>query len=327
MKKFLLVIALACTTTLPYLQAQEAAQAPERIEQQDKKRKHHRPKLSPEHRAELKAHFQNTMLPVLTEKHAAFDAQLSASDLQYLNSKRAVADQIREQKKAIHQERKALREEEKSREEIQAIIQPKMDGIRQQHEALAEEMQPFIERNQELINTTMEEMKPYRQQWKAERKAIHEKYRPEDAPRPEDRKKEGKDCDKDKGDKEEKRAKRKERRVMKFLLWNGENPEEEMESMEESSFGAFDVETSMDVFPNPAKDQTTVNFELNDAAQDVNVMVSDINGRVVRQVNLGKLNAGKHNTTIPVNDLTAGQYIYTLDIDGQQQTKTVIVQH
>ena len=55
--------------------------------------------MSKEHRAELKEHFTNNMLPILTEKRNAFEAQLSSENLQFLNGKRAEAAQIRAQKK------------------------------------------------------------------------------------------------------------------------------------------------------------------------------------------------------------------------------------
>ena len=288
-------------------------------------KKHHK-KKTPEHRAELKAHFETNMLPVLTEKQNAFDAQLSSSDLQFLNGKRAEAAQIRAQKKEICEERKALKEADMSKEEIRAAIQPKRENIRQQNEALAASMQSFIDSNQELIQSTMEELKPYRKQWKEERRAIHEKYVSVDDQRPEGDKKE---CNKGegKGKNEGDRAKRKERKVVKFLLWNGESPEdEEAMQMDDNGFGFFDSSMDVEVYPNPATDNTTVKFELANTAKQVNISISDVNGRVVRQVSLGTLNAGSHSTQIPVNDLAAGRYLYTLDIDGNQQTKSIIVQ-
>ncbi len=77
--------------------------------------------------------------------------------------------------------------------------------------------------------------------------------------------------------------------------------------------------------PNPADAATIITFELPETA-DINVYVTDITGRIVKEVVNGTFNAGTHNATINTADLQAGVYFYTLAVGNSQITKKMIVQ-
>lgn len=77
-------------------------------------------------------------------------------------------------------------------------------------------------------------------------------------------------------------------------------------------------------YPNPSSDFTTINFELNNAAQ-VNLFVSDLSGKQIMSANLGQRNSGKNNYILNTENLSSGIYMYTLDVDGVQITRRLVV--
>lgn len=65
------------------------------------------------------------------------------------------------------------------------------------------------------------------------------------------------------------------------------------------------------VFPNPMQRNATVAVELK-SAQEVSVKVTDLQGRVVKNLHQGFLTAGIHNLNLDANDLQAGMYFVVL---------------
>jgi hypothetical protein len=63
--------------------------------------------------------------------------------------------------------------------------------------------------------------------------------------------------------------------------------------------------------PNPAIDQTRIDFELL-SAQQVQITVTDITGRIVMDQNLGNLSPGQHQHLMDVRSLSAGNHFYTI---------------
>jgi len=69
--------------------------------------------------------------------------------------------------------------------------------------------------------------------------------------------------------------------------------------------------TSLNVYPNPASSQ--INFSFNFAANtDADLRITDISGRVVKSITLGKQNAGNKTFNIDVADLNNGMYFMEL---------------
>ena len=64
--------------------------------------------------------------------------------------------------------------------------------------------------------------------------------------------------------------------------------------------------------PNPAINNTEVKFELANT-QDVTINLFDITGKIVKEYNLGELNAGNHSITFDTAALPAGTYFYSLN--------------
>lgn len=79
-----------------------------------------------------------------------------------------------------------------------------------------------------------------------------------------------------------------------------------------------------DVMPNPATTNANLVFELQNPAS-VDVMIVDLSGKVVFSVDKGEMAAGRHQINIPVNEMAAGTYLYSIGANGARLSKKMIV--
>jgi len=77
-------------------------------------------------------------------------------------------------------------------------------------------------------------------------------------------------------------------------------------------------------YPNPATESTTINVDLKTPA-DVKLSLTDLSGKTVFNANLGEFNVGKNTYTLNTSNLAAGVYSYTIDADGVQVTRRMII--
>lgn len=77
------------------------------------------------------------------------------------------------------------------------------------------------------------------------------------------------------------------------------------------------------VHPNPASNQIYLQF-FNHESLDMNLVVYDVTGRELMQVDLGKRAAGLQNKTIDISDLEAGTYFVVLKTEKGSYRKTVV---
>jgi hypothetical protein len=82
--------------------------------------------------------------------------------------------------------------------------------------------------------------------------------------------------------------------------------------------------TSIDLFPNPAKDMATLQFNLATAG-NVQVTVVDVVGRTVSTVINGNMNAGAQKLQINTADLAAGVYTVKITTDNGVSTERLSV--
>jgi hypothetical protein len=79
----------------------------------------------------------------------------------------------------------------------------------------------------------------------------------------------------------------------------------------------------MSIYPNPANNEATVSFALNnDATASVNV--TDLAGKVVYTSALGSVN-GAQKVTVNTESLTNGVYMVNVIVDGTVSTQKLIV--
>ena len=335
------------------------------------KKKHH--KSNPELKKEMQSYVEKNVVPVLQTAQDKFDAELSAEDLAFVQTKRAGIAKKRAEKKANHEahraERKARKEKVKNMtdEEREAFRKEKKQerklkkggDHRAEHKAMKTEMKEFMERNKALIESTMTSLKPNYKTWTSEQKAIFEKHRPADAPKMKEGKRKGRvglfglemrggkhhkmrghgkgkhRGDKMKGEKREKTEKQKGKKggrlAVQFILWDGTAPTppaERREDIDQKQTATSNVNILLGQnYPNPATGITRIEVEIPAGVNQLDLTVTDINGKVVKRLNLTSLNAGTESIELDVNDLPNGQYFYTVETDGFKASKKMMVNH
>jgi hypothetical protein len=85
-----------------------------------------------------------------------------------------------------------------------------------------------------------------------------------------------------------------------------------------------EAQFGVNVFPNPAADETTVSFELPNAA-DVTVTVTDLSGKTVYTNVMANTAAGKHNVDINTAELAGGVYTVNFNANNTIVTKKLVV--
>lgn len=84
-------------------------------------------------------------------------------------------------------------------------------------------------------------------------------------------------------------------------------------------------DNNLSLFPNPTNGDVFVAFNSNEG-ETADISVMDINGRIVKQEKLGKLNSGEANYTLDTRDLSSGMYIISVNSDmGTKRVAKLIV--
>jgi len=263
--------------------------------------------------------------------------------------RKAMKDKV---KNMTDEEREAFRKEKKKNRKA------KKDGkFKEESKATRVAMKDFMERNKALVESTMTSLKPNYKTWTSEQKAIFEKYKPADAPAMKEGKRKGKiglfglemhrgkhhkkgrhgkdQGDKMKGEQGEKAEDRKSKKggklAIQFILWDGTAPTPPAERRENIG-RKQDATKNVNIllgqnFPNPATGITRIEMEIPAEVNQLNLTVTDINGKVVKRLNMTNVNAGKESIELDVNDLPNGQYFYTVEADGFKASKKMMVNH
>ena len=78
------------------------------------------------------------------------------------------------------------------------------------------------------------------------------------------------------------------------------------------------------IYPNPAISNYTVSFEL-EKKSDVSLIIYNMNGSTVKTLYQGKLPKSRNEFVFNRNALPNGQYFIRLNVDGQQETKKLLL--
>lgn len=81
----------------------------------------------------------------------------------------------------------------------------------------------------------------------------------------------------------------------------------------------------LSAFPNPVVDQTTISYNLEENMSNVKLIVYDMTGKEVHNVNYGNQTKGSYNVTIDASEFTSGNYFYSLIANGNRLTKRLVV--
>lgn len=311
------------------------------------------PKPNPELKKEMRSYVEQEVVPVLQKTQAAFDRQLSAQDLAFLQAKRAEVAQAKEAMKTKHDEVRKLREQGMSKEEIHEQMKAQKPEMRAKKQAFAESMKPFLEQNASLITRTMASLDPSYENWIADQKSILTKYEVELPAKaeqegrhglfglpmgPHHRKhgpgKKGQGVKAEAGAKESKERvlTKEQHQAMRFLLWDGEMPpaKEPRMGTRKQGPGAKGNQRvqggTLQAAPNPVSGSTKLSFSLEAPASEATLAITTKEGALVRTLDLGAMAAGNNEYLLNVEDLSPGVYFYTLEAGTFRATKRLIVQ-
>lgn len=79
------------------------------------------------------------------------------------------------------------------------------------------------------------------------------------------------------------------------------------------------IEKSFEMYPNPAIDQTRIRYTLEDDS-DVQISISDMDGRAINVLSSGQQSAGQHDLTIELNREIFSSGLYTVNISAEKSS-------
>ena len=95
--------------------------------------------------------------------------------------------------------------------------------------------------------------------------------------------------------------------------------------IDDGGIGQADIYLSNAV-PNPAQNQSTINFRLAKSEPDVSLVVTDQRGSIVTKLIDGKeFSSGEHNLILNTQELTNGVYYFTLSTPTSSQTRKIVI--
>ena len=84
------------------------------------------------------------------------------------------------------------------------------------------------------------------------------------------------------------------------------------------------MENSIAIYPNPTSDLTTIKYSLQKSAQ-VTFELIDITGKTIISSLEGNKTEGSHLIELNTNELKAGVYFYSINVNGNKLTKKMTI--
>jgi len=267
-------------------------------------------------REALQEYHQENILPVLKQQREKLEAQISQEDKALIDELRAEQSAMREKMQAAKgdpEKMRALRDEMKA------------------HREEMEQMRGLVEKYEADIERLFTGIIDQRQQWREDLRQIHEQYRPERGERARRHRMEGPPPQ---------RQGREGKPGMRRGMHRGMGPGAgAMAPIGKGMFLLLDPDATdplpfrggqlmpqidTEIFPNPARQANTVNYQL-ETAGEVRIELRDNEGRLVKVLLDEYRAAGEHNLEVDLSGLAAGVYYYTISSPDGQVTKKVVV--
>jgi hypothetical protein len=83
--------------------------------------------------------------------------------------------------------------------------------------------------------------------------------------------------------------------------------------------------SNIQIFPNPASDLVTVEFDLVDD-KNISVEMKDVLGRLIKTGERSYLQAGHHQISMPLGDVAKGIYFISVNSHAQVLTKKLVIE-
>lgn len=111
------------------------------------------------------------------------------------------------------------------------------------------------------------------------------------------------------------------------LMWNWDVMIIPIMDIDEVGIGYIDLKGGRfnGHFPNPAREQFTIDLDLDENKDNIRITVQSMSGRTLKTMNTGSLGIGKHFLSVDVAGLPAGSYVYTVNEGTSAFTARVII--
>lgn len=255
---------------------------------------------------EIKAYVQKNILPVAKQQRLQLDPAISTEDQAKIDELRALIAEHRSERKARRQECKG-KEGKEGRENCRRGEGENRRG--EHHRAMREHKEiakKLAEKYDAQITPLIAPLQEQAPAWEEDVKAIVQKYVEAD----------------EMGERFFEKKFRKMTRLLAkpgFLVFDPN-----ADWMDEEVNNDVVTERYMKVFPNPASNQTNLEYEVKEAG-NVKVDLYNQNGDWIRTVFEGHQMAGTHNLSVDLRDLETMTYVYTVsDKSGQTSTRFVV---
>jgi len=283
-----------------------------------------------EMKAVIKEYNKSNIMPVLKKQRAKLENDLSQTDKNTISELRSSFKSRKQAMIAAKNSRKG-----KSKEDISDEDKAKFKKFKEAQKADMKKAKALAEKYQDNITVLKDEINPQTMKWKADMKAIFEKYdvempnREEMKKRKEAAKKDGKKRKgKRKGEKGNRKGghKRMGAPAMKamspvgFLLLDPN-----ADAVNEVTEKTTTENLAMKVFPNPAQDYNNIEYQVANAG-DITIELHDQEGNVVKTIVNKYHEAGTYTERVNLGELKGYIYIYVIkDETGNVLTKKFVL--
>lgn len=306
---------------------------------------HHAPPhdKSPEMKAARKVFFENTELSVRKAQHKIMLTKLNSEDLLFIATKRrekAILDQkMHDLQLAMHRTRRTGMKPHL----VDQQFEPQRKAHREELDAFFVSMSPFMTSHKVAFEPIRAELKKVEEQWKSERKTIHEREKANHNPPPppankkavskaEKAREKADEKEKESRKKHEKEAREKhhEHRFIDFILWDGiTNPKPAKKGNDKEEERAANELTNpleMRAYPNPAQNQTTISMDLLQGVNLMYIRIIDTQGRTVYMQTFKNMPAGEQKIELDLSNIGAGTYFYSIIADKKTSASTLVIE-
>lgn len=253
-------------------------------------------------RKAMKAYHQENVLPVMKAQRAKLENKIEAEDKVVIAELREKFDNVQQRMEKQRGER-----QERTRDGRNHKRGGDFKGFREDENPDKERLHGLVKKYDEAIEALFVELEPQQEKWHKDMKEIAEQYIP---------KPEMEEGHKAHPDRRHHKPARKMMRKGHFLLLDPNAPAE-ITSPEEPALA------EMIVYPNPATDTNTLQYQVKKAGQ-VRIELRTKGGNILKVLLNEFKDEGEYSLDVNLSDLEGGIYFYTL-VDQQGVTSKKVV--
>lgn len=252
-----------------------------------------------EMRAEMQTYYSENIEPVLKAQRAKLEELITTDDQEQIDEIRSNAQALKSEFKTLKKEIKVNRQNQEPLSEDQRQA---LQAFRQSKQEQASLLKPIAQKYLESIQSLMNEISDSKEKWKADIKAIRQKYITDEP-------KERPDFDR----RYQLKSKFRRHFIARFLLME---PEFVLDQV---------TVNASRIFPNPGTIQQQLVYEVEQPGQ-VRIELLDEQGKIIKQLVQEIQSKGEHQIQLNTQDLDKGVYFYRIEQSGKQEIKRVLIQ-